>query len=276
MNGKIKDVLNEILEKFKTGEIPEAIAYACYPHAEVPSAQWSLLNRTIMFLSGTSDARGFRQWQKVGRSVKKGSTAFHILVPVYGMVVDEQNNEETKTLLYFKPAPVFRYEDTNGKPLDYKSIELPDLPLLNRARQWGISVKTIPGNYKCYGAYSPISREIVLASPDESIFFHELAHAGHEKVEGKLKSGQEPLQEIVAELAAQALCRMVGKKPGLSMGNSYKYIDHYSHKLKLNPYAACLKVFGVTEKVLRIILKNESDDTDQSGATSDQLAEASS
>ena len=46
--------------------------------------------------------------------------------------------------------------------------------------------------------------------PEESVFFHELAHAAHEKVKGTLKAGQDPLQEVVAELSAQALCRMVG------------------------------------------------------------------
>jgi hypothetical protein len=32
----------------------------------------------------------------------------------------------------------------------------------------------------------------------------------HEKVNGNLKAGQDPLQEIVAELSAATLCRMVG------------------------------------------------------------------
>ena len=140
MRGKIKDVLNTILKKFKTGQIPKAIAYASYPGLDVPSAAWSLLNRTIMFLSGTADARGFRQWQKVGRSVKKGCQAFYILVPVYKKVADDETEDEAKILAYFKTAPVFRIEDTHGKPIDQKPIQLTELPLLKRARKWGISV----------------------------------------------------------------------------------------------------------------------------------------
>jgi len=73
MNEKVKSVLNSVLERFESGDIPEAIAYSMFPFPEVPSACWSLLNRTLMFLSGTMDARGIRQWNKVKRFVNKGS-----------------------------------------------------------------------------------------------------------------------------------------------------------------------------------------------------------
>ncbi len=35
-----------------------------------------------MLMNETEDARGFRQWEKVGRRVKKGAKAFYILAPV--------------------------------------------------------------------------------------------------------------------------------------------------------------------------------------------------
>ncbi len=74
--------------------------------------------------------------------------------------------------------------------------------------------KAIPGNYFRCGYYSSLGKEIALATKEESVFFHELAHCAHEKVKGSLKAGQDPLQEIVAELSAQALCSIVGKKTG--------------------------------------------------------------
>ena len=110
----------------------------------------------------------------------------------------------------FKASPVFAFEDTDGKPLDYEQVELPELPFMERAEAWGISVKAVPGNYRYRGYYSPHRKEIAMASPEEKVFFHELAHAAHEKVKGSLTGGQDPLQEIVAELSAQALCRLVG------------------------------------------------------------------
>ena len=75
MNDKVKKVLNVIVEKFKSGEIPEAVALASFPTMDVPSSQWSFTNRTIMFLSGTGDARGFLQWKQANRWVKKGARA---------------------------------------------------------------------------------------------------------------------------------------------------------------------------------------------------------
>jgi len=83
MNDKVKQVLNVILDKFKSGDIPEAVAISMYPIPEIPSAKWSLMNRTLMFLSGSMDGRGYKQWQQVDRFVKKGSKAFHILVPLH-------------------------------------------------------------------------------------------------------------------------------------------------------------------------------------------------
>ena len=176
MNSKIKSVLDGILEKFRTGDIPEAVALASFPAADIPSGRWSFTNRLLMFLSGTFDARGFRQWKEVDRRVKKGAKAIHILVPCFKKEVDEETDEETNVLRFFKSAPVFRYEDTDGKSLKYQDLELPELPLIDRARQWGISVVAIPGNYRFRGYFLPDNKEIGLATPEEKTFFHELAH----------------------------------------------------------------------------------------------------
>jgi hypothetical protein len=94
MNDRVKNVLNSILQKFETGDIPEAITYSMVPFPGVPSANWSLLNRTLMFLSGTMDARGIRQWNKVNRFVKKGSKCLFILVPYIKKVEDNGNDKQ--------------------------------------------------------------------------------------------------------------------------------------------------------------------------------------
>ena len=258
MKDRIKQVLDGILERFKSGDIPEAVAYSMYPMADdVPSAKWSLTNRILMFISGTADARGYKQWLSANRYVKKGTKCFHILVPYIRKVEDEETGEEKETLIGFMSRPVFRYEDTDGEPLDYMEIELPDLPLLERAREWGISVRAVPGDYRYCGYYSPKRKEITLATPEEKTFFHELSHAAHEKVKGGLKTGQDHFQEIVAELSAQALCILVGKQANDTFGNSYKYIERYAKEAKLAPHSACLKVMTQTEKVLALILKGK-------------------
>jgi len=256
MNDKVKQVLNVILDKFKSGDIPEAVAISMYPIPDIPSAKWSLMNRTLMFISGTMDGRGYKQWQQVDRFVKKGSKAFHILVPFIKKHKDEQDVDK-EFLIGFGCRPIFRKEDTDGKELAYETIELPDLPLVERAEEWGISVRAIPGNYRYRGYYSMERKEMALATPEEKVFFHELSHAGHEKVKGSLTRGQDALQEIVAELSAAALCKLVGKQGNDTSGNSYRYIEKYAEKIKMNPYKACLKVMSETEKVLNLILKGE-------------------
>jgi hypothetical protein len=72
---KVKQALQNILERFEAGDIPEAIAYSTFPIPNIQAARWSLLNPNLMFIAGTRNARGFRQWMEVGRQVKKGSKA---------------------------------------------------------------------------------------------------------------------------------------------------------------------------------------------------------
>lgn len=253
MQYKVKEVLTNILNRFKTGDIPKAIAYSMFPIPNIPAAKWSLCNRTLMFFAGTGDARGWNQWKKIERRVKKGAKAFFILAPRL-MKKDNGKGEEETFLAGFLAVPVFRLEDTDGDPLDYQNIQLPQLPLIEVAERWGIEVKAIPGNYRCHGYYSDSSKEIALATKEETIFFHELSHAAHAKVMGKIKPGQDWKQEIVAELSASVLCHLIGKDGDKYLGNIYTYIEQYASKASITALAACFQVIGDVEKVLKKIL----------------------
>lgn len=254
MNERMKNVLDNILNRFKTGDIPKAIAYSMFPIPDIPAAKWSLCNRTLMFFAGTQDARGFAQWKSAKRRVRKGAKAFHILAPRFAKK-KKDDGEEEMFLAGFLTVPIFRVEDTEGDKLDYQKIDLPDLPLLDVAKEWGISVKTIPGNYRCYGYYRDSSKEIALATEDEVVFFHELSHAAHARVLGNLKGGQEWKQEIVAELSAAVLCNMIGKDGDKYLGNAYSYIESYAKKAKVSALTGCLQVMADVESVLQKILK---------------------
>ncbi len=259
MNQKIKTVLNTILTAFESGDIPEAVAIATFPVPNIPSANWSFCNRTIQFLSGTADSRGYKQWLEAGRQVKKGSTAIYILVPCFKKNRDDETEEEKKVLTFFKAMPVFRLEDTDGEPLDYQNIELPDLPLIERANDWGVSAKAVPGNFRYHAYFAPDRKEIALATKSEKTFFHELSHAADYIIKGELKPGQDPLQEVSAELSAQALAGLVGTSIEDTTGNSFRYIKHYAGKIKMSPHKACLKVLADTEKILNLILHGRAD-----------------
>lgn len=251
----IKKILDSLIEEFKNGTIPEAISIAKFPAIKIPSNSWSLMNQIIQLINQTKDSRGIRQWNYVNRRVKKRAKSFQILVPCF------KKEDDKQILAYFKTGNVFRVEDTEGEPLDYELIQVPDLPLLDRAKEWGITVEAIGGNDNFLGYYKSSAKIIALATPSEKTFFHELAHFADEKANGKLKGGQDPIQEIVAELGAQALCRMVGKDPQDTTGNSYRYIEHYAKEIEITPHSACLRVLHRVDKALNLILKGGSDES---------------
>ena len=251
---KAKVCLQRIVDLFKEGNIPKALAVATIPpQAGIPSAKWSLSNRLLQFLADTSDARGFRQWQEAGRKVNKGSKAFHILGPKARTVkeTDDAGVETEKVIVAgFFAIPVFRAEDTDGKPLPYEPATPP--PLVEVAEQFGLSVSYQTFASKYYGYYQGDSKRIVLASHESKVFFHELAHAAHERVEDKLKGGQVPNQEIIAELTAATLAQMYC--PEANLGFSYEYIKSYAEKSKKTTERACLAVINTVGQVLDEIL----------------------
>jgi hypothetical protein len=168
--------------------------------------------------------------------------------------------EEQVVLAGFMGRPVFRVEDTDGEPLDYEQIELPPLPLMEKATEWGISVKAVPGNYQYYGYFSQDRKEIGLATKEESVFFHELAHCAHQRLETDYRTIPSWEKEVVAELAAAALCRIVGKD-SQHLGTGFQYIRHYAEQEGLSPLKACLRVISQTEAVLGLILAQSPAET---------------
>ena len=71
---RIRRAMETVLKALEND--PEKVALAVFRGNSKPSDSWSLFNRLIMFMNNTCDARGFRQWEKVGRKIKKGSRAF--------------------------------------------------------------------------------------------------------------------------------------------------------------------------------------------------------
>ena len=139
---KAKACLQEIVQLFKSGNVPKALAMVTIPpQAGIPSAKWSWSNRLLQFMTDTSDARGFRQWQQAGRQVKKGSKAFHILGPKTRKVTDTDNtgrDTEKIVVVGFFTIPVFRVEDTDSEPLPYEPASPP--PLVDVAHRFGLQV----------------------------------------------------------------------------------------------------------------------------------------
>ncbi|WP_372364790.1 ArdC-like ssDNA-binding domain-containing protein [Candidatus Uabimicrobium sp. HlEnr_7] len=255
----IQKTLQYIIHLFSEGNVPQAIKIATFPKLDIPSSNWSLSNRILMYLRNTEDARTWKQWQKAQRQVKKEEKAFYIFAPrKYKVKCKDDNGEENEkyVLKGFSVVPVFTVEQTEGEILDYQQLELPRFPLLEKAQDWNIDVSAIGFSSDYYGYYqsSGEQEKIRLASPHEIVFFHELAHSSHRRVLGKLKNGQNEEQEIVAELSAQVLAQIVGTQIESTLGNSFLYIKSYAQRMGKDVGVACLSVLSQVEKVLHLIL----------------------
>jgi len=268
---KAEASLSKVIEAFRDGTIADKCAVATFPMPEIPAAAWTLNNRWLAFAqTGEADCRGFRQWKAVGRSVSKGERSAYILRPMMakGRAKDGAGDDEEQRCVGFAPVAVFAAGQTDGEPLEYQDVQVPDLPLLDVAQAWGIDVSVQPFVGRFLGRFQRRvtvastdvadigveEQRIILCSPDAEVFLHELTHASHSRVLGGLKPGQDPIQEIVAELGAEVLRRIVGAEKD-SSGNAYAYIERYAAEKKLTVLDACLRVLHETAKVVGLILE---------------------
>ena len=249
--------LERIVALFSSKELPDLCAKALINAPERPSSKWSLGNQLLMLLAGTSDARGFRQWNDVGRWVARDKKAAWILGPVRKTVKKEPPEEgerveegSREVLIGFKAIPVFRYEDTCGQELPVYEPRNPP-PLLEVAERFGVKVhyaRLTPG---MYGATDHTTKTIVLASEDWDVFFHELGHAIHRTFEPKSGHGQESEAETIAQLVAATLARLYGR-PADSF--SWSYISMYARTNSPQMVGRlCMRVLDRTKKVLDLI-----------------------
>jgi hypothetical protein len=261
-----KDQLAKIVELFSSTSFPECIAKVAVNAPEKPCSKWSFGNQLLTMMAGTEDARGFRQWQEVGRHVIPGHHAFRILVPVTvkktwcpgcGRYVkpkdDKGHADQHESSVYpaFKDAPVFRYEDTEGAELPvYHPKEVP--PLMDIAQKWGVEIK-YDNLFSVHGFYDRGANKIVLGTEEWSVWFHEFAH----KVDHTNHTSEEvgsSTNEIVADLVAAVLARLYGRPDDAFLWQHANLITHSgSNPEKVG--RACLGVLKRAERVLRSIVE---------------------
>ena len=165
--------LEKIIRLFSTTQLPDLCAKALINAPEKPSSKWSFGNQLLMLLTGTEDARGYRQWQDVGRHVRKGSKAFYILGPVFVKKhlesTDPTEPEEVEVLVGFRAIPVFRVEETEGAELpSYKPRDPP--PLIEVAERFGMRVNYLRLSAGIYGLTDYERQIIALATEDRTVF----------------------------------------------------------------------------------------------------------
>ncbi len=263
--GKSQEVSEKVIKMFETGDVPQALSQIFVNRSDnIPSASWSWRNQFLVAINGTVDARGFKQWKESGRKVSKGSKAFHILGPCIAKkdMTDENGETVKKSILYgFKSIPVFALESTEvtddeqwekagGVDQDEEN-RLKDLPLADVARKWGLKVTSYNGKGQSTLGYYSHGKGIALGTENLSTWTHELIHAADDRNGTIVKgSGQNPGNEIVAELGGAVLLKIMGHDKAADLGGAWDYVKSYS---KGNKDKAIKRCFDLIDRICKAV-----------------------
>lgn len=262
--GQAEQAANRILELFCNPELlPKAIAPIFIRRKDhVPCREWSWSNQILTALAGTSDARGFRQWQQVNRQVNKGSKAFYILAPISKKITPQEPDSDEKIFVVgFKSVPVFKIEDTSGDELPIDSHVqqfLNELPLLNVAHRWGLRVEAYNGQSAGALGWYRSGSGIALGVENLSTWCHELIHAADDKL-GTLGNSAKLNREIVAELGGAVLLQCIGKPVESDLGGAWDYIESWCSSTKIHPLSACQKLLKRVCDCVALVLDSAQD-----------------
>jgi hypothetical protein len=241
---------SRILEAFEHPDtLPQALAQIVLATGERHADNYSHRNQLIVWIMNYTDAAGYKQWlNDYGRQVRKGEKSFAILAPVtkkfFVTERDAETGQERKRpvtqLVGWRDVRVFGIEQTDIANVEkwekYAAANAENtafverLPWTEVARSWGLAVAA-DGRLEKYGAHGCYThgRGIEVAVENLSTWAHELIHAADDRL-GCLtkKPGQQPDNEIVAEVGGAVLCTVAGYGHEADIGGAWEYIKKYS------------------------------------------------
>ncbi len=284
------EVLQAQIELFKTGDLSQMIAEIEIikdPNDDRPMWNWSLRNRLIMKNQGSFDSRNSNEWKKVGRAPRDWKKTVRILKPNMAychavdkgfMFYDKSRKEYSCKIcnikikgmaLALKEKIVFgfpkgyavqaEYDVDNtydicgqGKLKEYKPAKTPTLTEFAKSLGFTIRYQTDPTG-SSYGHVRANSNVIILGTEEPTTFYHELVHKIQQILDGKLKGGQDPQQEIIAELTGSVLAKIYNEPSAEAF--SFRYIESYAEKQKLTIDKAINKVLPKVQEILKYIME---------------------
>ncbi len=278
---RVENATRSIVDRFQRGDLPAALA-PIFIHRtdDIPCRRWSWSNQILTAIAGYDDARTYRDWQIVGRQVRKAERGFYILEPITRTrtEIDRETGEEKKRTWCagFKPGARFGYEQTEGEELPDRVDEqrfLDTLPLAEVARSWGLRLQTYDGKSERTGTAgwfahtSEIGKAIGLGVENLSTWAHELVHAADLKcgtMTTKTPGRQELSNEVVAELGGAVLLLLIGKPTDADLGGCFDYVKHYCEREDKDVGRTCLKLLERIGRAVSLIL----DTADELASTS--------
>lgn len=270
---------NTILAAFQSPEtLPAALApIFIQRNDDTPCRRWSWSNQLLTALAGHSDARGFRQWEEVGRKVMKGQKAFRILSPCTRTIEDKATGEKKTIVSGFKGTPVFGLSQTEGEPLPEPDPELAgflqSLPFRSVAESWNLTIEAYSGEGAGFLGYYRHKTAIAIGVKNLSTFCHELMHAADDRCKGGLKGGQHCDQEVVAQLGAAILLKIMGDDTAADLGFTWKYIQAYATKANVDTIAVCQSLLTRTCEAVAMILDTAEAIAKESAAVAQNVSQ---
>lgn len=254
------------------------------PNDDRPCWGFSFRNRILMVNQNSFDSRNSNAWKLVGRAPKNWKQTVRILKPNMAyccskdkglMTYDKSKKlykcricnmeirgmplalKEKKCFSFVKGygvQPLFDVNNTydicgKGKLKEYEPTKKPKLYALIKELGIDLKYQTDPSGGS-YGHVNGSNNKMVLGTEDPVTFYHELVHKLDQKLnlDGKLKGGQDPKQEIVAELTASILSEIYEGQDHI--GFSFKYIAGYAKKQKITVDKAINQILPRVEKIL--------------------------
>lgn len=217
----------------------------------------------------------FKQWEKLGAKVRKGSKGTDILFFDKVMITDKETDEQAMVPL-LKGFCVFNADQVDGytaKPVDDQpapSFNNGDAEKLIAAT--GADIKH--GGNRAFYAPQPDFIQMPEKSafkgtkdstPEQSYYstmLHELTHwTGHSsrlnrKLISRFGSNAYAFEELIAETGAAFLCAMLGLEKQPTPDHA-KYLNNWLEVLKQDK-RAMIKAFGQAQKAADFILASES------------------
>ena len=258
---KAEHAVQAIVDAFEQGTIPKALANVFIKRNDSsPCRAWSWNNQLLVALAGFSDARGFRQWEKVKRHVQKGQKArCNILIPVTiskDRTDDSDDAEPEIRCIGFTSSPVFGLSQTDGKPVevdDEAEAWLQSLPLRGLAEAWGLEVQSYNGRKTAALGWYRAGQTIALGVENLSTWTHELCHAADDRL-GTMQGSDKPDREIVAELAGATLLECLGQEADSDRGGAWAYILAYTQRNRTKALTSCSRLLTRVCNVVALIL----------------------
>lgn len=195
----------------------------------------------------------YKDWQKLGRQVRRDEKAIELVMPVTVNKKDESGEKTGDSFTWFTMKPRwFTLAQTEGADYAHeaKTPEWDAATALAALKIEEVAYNSADGNCQGYATGSQIAINPVAALPHKTRF-HEIAHVvlGHTKEQAMQDGEHTPrdIREVEAESVAYLCISLLGL-PG--QAESRGYIQHWLAGSKIEDKSA-QRIFSAADKILK-------------------------